>query len=191
MTSGGNRGDGKRPPTGRKPQADARKATEAAILREGEAARLALARQTAHKVLTDPGVLTAKRLARLGSDGLARFVAELRHASLAQVRPGSASASAARSGTHTAASDQRGGHSGGANRSGTGKAAVRVKPGAPAPGRAKSVQPKTIGVATIPGWWQSTREGAPHFEEQARRGGLFAGGLVLVACFLLLAFTRL
>lgn len=191
MTSGGNSGDGKRPPVGRKPQADARKETEAAILRDGEAARLALARQTALKALTDPGVLTAKRLARLGSDGLARFIAELRHASLVNVRQGSPSTPAARSGTSVAASGQADGRSGSANRSGTGKAAVRVKPNAPAPGRSKSVQSKTIGVATIPGWWRLTREGAPHFEEQARRGGMLSGGLVLVACLLLLALTRL
>lgn len=188
MTSGGNSGDGKRPPVGRKPQADARKAAEAEILREGEAARLALARQTALKALTEPDVLTAKRLARLGSDGLARFVAELRHASLVNARQGSASAPAARSGTSVAAPGQRNGRSGSADRSGPGEAAARVKPNAPAPGPVKS---KTIGVATIPGWWRSTREGAPHFEEQARRGGIFAGGLVLAACLLLLAFTRL
>lgn len=191
MTSGSNSGDGKRPPTGRKPQADARKAVEAAILREGEVARLALARQTALKALTDPGVLTAKRLARLGSDGLARFVAELRHASLVNVRQGSKSAPAARSGVSAVAPGQRNGRSGSANRSGTGEAAARVKPKALAPGPVKSVQSKTIGVATIPGWWRSTREGAPHFEERARRGGMFAGGLALAACLLLLALTRL
>ncbi len=191
MTSGGNSGDGKRPPMGRKPQADAQKAAEAAILREGEAARLALARQTALKALTEPDVLTAKRLARLGSDGLARFVAELRHASLVNVRQGSASAPAARSGTSAAVPGQRNGRSGSADRSGTGEAAARVKPNAPAPSPVKSVKSKTIGVATIPGWWRSTREGGPHFEEQARRGGIFAGGLVLAACLLLLAFTRL
>lgn len=57
----------------------ARQAVEEAILDEGRAARLALARRTAREALTDPGAISARRLSRLGPDGLARFIRELRH----------------------------------------------------------------------------------------------------------------
>lgn len=191
MTSGGNGTNGGRPPMGRKPQADARKAAEAAILRDGEAARLALARQTALKALTDPGVLTAKRLARLGSDGVARFVAELRHASLGNVRQGATSAPAARPGMSATERDRPSERTGSANRLFSGKTSAGTKPTKPAPTRSKSAGPGAIGVATIPGWWRLTREGAPHFEVEARRGGMFAGSVVLMVCLLLLALTRL
>lgn len=160
MTTDGNETNGARPPLGRKPLADRREAAEAAILRDGEAARLMLARQTALKVLADPGVLTTKRLARLGSDGVARFVEELRRAAL--------------------------GH---ASRPGSVKHVAGTKP--EKPNKPELRRTKPIGVAAISGWWQSTGEGAPHFEAKARSDAWFAGGLALSISLVLLLVTRL
>ncbi len=58
--------------------ASARQAIENAILDEGRAARLALARRTAQEALLNPGAITARRLNRLGPDGLSRFIEEMR-----------------------------------------------------------------------------------------------------------------
>ncbi len=157
MTTDGNGTNGGGAPKGREPRADARKAAEAAILRDGEAARLALARQTALKALTDPSVLTAKRLARLGSDGVARFVDELRRAAL--------------------------GH---ASRPNPSEHVAGAKPKKPEPRRTKS-----ISVAALSGWWQSTSEGTPHFEAKARSDAWFAGGLALSLSLVLLLIARL
>lgn len=67
------------PGSGLPRSASAREAVEEAILDEGRAARLALARRTAREALTDPGAISARRLSRLGPDGLARLIGELRH----------------------------------------------------------------------------------------------------------------
>ena len=160
MATDGNGTNGGRCPMGSKPPAEARKAAEAAILRDGEAARLALARQTALKVLTDPNVLTAKRLARLGSDGVARFVDELRRATLGQ-----------------------------ASRPDPVKHVAGTKP--EKPNKPELRRTKPIGVAAIFGWWQSTSEGAPHFEAKARSDAWFAGGLTLSLSLVLLLVSRL
>jgi hypothetical protein len=160
MATDGNGTNGGRSPMGSKPPAEAHKAAEAAILRDGEAARLALARQTALKVLTDPGVLTTKRLARLGSDGVARFVEELRRAALGQ-----------------------------ASRPDPVKHVAGTKP--EKPNKPELRRSKPIGVAAISGWWQSTGEGAPHFEAKARSDAWFAGGLILSISLVLLLVTRL
>lgn len=66
------------PGSGLPRSASSREAVEEAILDEGRSARLALARQTAREALTDPGAISARRLRRLGPDGLARFIRELR-----------------------------------------------------------------------------------------------------------------
>lgn len=183
MMSRGNGAGGERPTSGRGPASQqpapstrppaptAREAAEAAILQDGKAARLALARQTALKALSDPGVLTPKRLARLGADGMARFVDELRRATLVGAKHDSSSKPATESNSKEAA------------------ASAKTETSRRSP--AKPAVSKTIGVATIAGWWQSTSEGAPHFEARARRLGLVAGGGVAVAFLLLLAVTRL
>ena len=75
----GDLGSSSHDPGSRLPRlASARQAVEEAILDEGRAARLALARRTAREALTDPGAISARRLSRLGPDGLARFIKELR-----------------------------------------------------------------------------------------------------------------
>lgn len=156
-------------PSARLPKPMTPKEIESAILRDGTAARLALARQTALKALSDPGVLTPKRLSRLGSDGVARFVDELRRSALGGVKQESSSKPAAPANSKGAA------------------ASAKAKTSA----RAQPIDTKTIGVATIAGWWQSTSEGAPHFEAQARRHGWLAGSLVMLACLALLRRTAL
>ena len=78
-----------------------------------------------------------------------------------------------------------------ANRPNSKEAAASAKAKTPARSPAKLVESKTIGVATIAGWWQSTSEGAPYFEAQARRHGWLAGSLVMLACLALLWSTVL
>lgn len=166
---------GRRPATpqsasfSRSPAPKVRDAAEAAILKDGKAARFALARQTALKAMSDPGVLTPKRLARLGADGMAHFVDELRQAALGSAKHDSANKPATRLSSMAAVAS--------------------VKGKEPARYPAKPVDSKTIGVATIAGWWRSTSEGAPHFEAQARRHGWLAGSLAMLACLALLQCT--
>ena len=59
---------------------------EDAILREGIEARRRLGRQVAREALADPAGLTPERLRRLGSEGLQRFVVELRRSGLGEAQ---------------------------------------------------------------------------------------------------------
>jgi hypothetical protein len=177
------------------PQREISRAAEARILREGEAARLALGIRTAREALTDPGVLDAKRLGRLGRDGLARFIAELRHGALGTGRPIGPPAS----------TPARPGPSGGADeRVSTPPTVPDAAPPAAA-GRQPSDQAARTGssgkgvlartapaarTARLAGWWQSQTQGHPGFEARARRWGCLAGALPIIAGLVWLAMTH-
>ena len=138
----------------------ARVAAEQRILREGEAARLALAQRTALEVLAEPGVLDAKRLRRLGTEGLACFVAELRAAALGSAQPAAPAAPP-----------------------------VQL---AEAPPRAPARRPAAPALrrAEFTGWWLSQRAGRAGFEAQARRWGVLAGLVPLLASLAWLALSH-
>jgi hypothetical protein len=165
--------------------ATVRGAAEQRILREGEAARLALAQRTALEVLAKPSVLDAKRLSRLGPDGLARFVAELRASALGLAQPAvSPPAAPAASRPPPKTSDRAAGTPAASvlpavRSAGATRPALAQGPTAPAPRRAE-----------FAGWWLSQRTGQTGFETQARRWGVLAGIVPILASLTWLALTR-
>ncbi len=177
------------PPAGTSPAAPSpaqgttgRVAAEQRILREGEAARLALAQRTALEVLAKPGVLDAKRLSRLGPNGLARFVAELRASALGLAQPAVSPPAASRPSPKT--SDRA-----------AGTPADSVLPavrsaGATRPALARRPTAPTLRRAEFAGWWLSQRTGQAGFETQARRWGVLAGIVPILASLAWLALTR-
>lgn len=180
-------------------------AAEERILREGEAARLALARRTAREALADPAILDAKRLGRLGPDGLARFIAELRHGALGTTGQADVPAST----TGDSARPSPPGGAGGAStprvlpnaapsaagrRRASDQSARTGSSGARAPARGSTpTRPPTVPTprtASFAGWWRSQKEGRPSFEARARRWGGLAGLLLIVAGLVLLAMVH-
>ena len=158
---------------------------EERILREGEAARLALARRTAREALAEPGVLDAKRLSRLGPDGLARFAAELCQLALGTRQPPVAPSSSTRQGSSLGKADRRSTDSanasaGAVNRpAGAVRRAAATRPAAPAFRRAK-----------FAGWWQWQKDNRARFEVRAWCWGAVAGLIAILAGLAWLALTH-
>jgi hypothetical protein len=156
---------------------------EAEILRAGVAERLELARQTAHEALADPTTLTPTRLARLGRDGLAQFVAELRRATFGQVAKPRRTEAAT-----PAAPVPVPRHSSAAQRRATDATSrSKLEPTA-APDAAFRPTPR---VGRIAGWWQSIDLDDVRIDASARKYGYCAGFITLVATVSLLLTWRL
>lgn len=151
---------------------------EAEILRVGAIERRDLARLTARKALADPTVLTPQRLARLGRDGLARFVVELRHGALgepAQPRrpvPTSVAQPVASTKPHP-----------------TNAAPSNTNTAKPKP---KAAPPTTTpSVGRIAGWWLNIRLDELRIDGTARRWGYAAGFVSLTLAVALILARRL
>ena len=171
----------------RRPETD-----EDAILREGRDARRQLGQRMARAALNDPQALTAKRLQRLGPEGLQRFVAELRSGLGDEPQSASTrSVSDPTIGSATPASapglSRAGGAAGGVGGGGGG----RSPPPRPSKQGASPEPPRPNDATAFQGWWLTCREGRWRFEVKAVLYGLLAGTAALLFSLGLLALTRL
>ncbi|MFL1873614.1 hypothetical protein ACIKT0_00015 [Hansschlegelia beijingensis] len=183
----------------------ARARAEEAILREGEAERLKLARRLAKAVLTDPAELTAQRLRRIGEDGLKLLITELREpiffrtdhdlewkapeptaaarkavgANQARSRPVAGKEKPTSSQLPRPTPSRRTGTRNEPSRSANASAGKATRKPGPAP------------TASFKGWWRDGRENPPAFEKEARRWGYTIGLSLLIVFLLLLGRFRI
>lgn len=172
------------------PQASAKRRPEIdedAVLREGRDARRQLGQRMARAALNDPRALTAKRLQRLGPEGLQRFVAELRselgdEPQSASTRSVSAPTNSTAKPATPAGQSKAGGAAGGGGRS---------PPPRPSAQGAFPEPPRPNDATAFQGWWLTCREGRWRFEVKAVLYGLLVGTTTLLLSLGLLALTRL
>ena len=171
-----NQQDASRPATAL-PQID-----ERANLEEGRAARRELALRTAREVIATPNILDGKRLSRLGQDGVALFVAELRRT---LPGPGKAEPNSPPPGSMAvAAKPRRSSASASMDRPASARPAGQAEP--KRAGKAASVKARTAPLDGVAGWWAAAA--TPPFEQTAYRRGLILGAfLILILTPLFLA----
>lgn len=183
------------PPPSARPPAARRPVTpdEAEILHAGAIERLELARLTARKALADPTSLTQERLARLGQDGVARFVVELRQAVLGVGPEPGRSVQAAQARPVDAAKPRV--PNGAKAESNTGK----FNPGKSGAGQPNATKPDPKAalpkanprIGRIAGWWQTIHLDDVRIDGTARRWGYVAGLCALMPAVAVILALRL